>query len=471
MKYFIMKLRKGYLTGWIVSLILISSCSDDQEILPQPDKQDTLPDIAIDAENIPAWIHDEMSFFYYWNEGLTDREPTGDEDPEVYFNSLLDNTDKFSYISDDAESIKEEISGTIVAMGFSPSYGVFTNSRNLFAIIEYVYPNSPAALAGLKRGDIILKIDGEDLNSGNYLNLNSSKGFSVTLGSYTGSSIRQTDEIITIGTGAIDLDPVIHYEVKEIDGASVGYLVYIDFISGEQDKWLNSLEKALLEMKQKNIRDMVLDLRYNPGGEVDVATYLASALAPASVVDSREVLVSFQYNETLQNYFRDRQGENSSNLITRFSNKAVNLNLDNLYVLTTGATASASELVINGLKPYMNVVMIGEPTFGKFYGSFLLFDQNDPPKHNWAIAPVVLKYANANGITDFADGLLPDIFVADDLLAAKPFGDESDPMLATAINIISGGDLSSSRLATERNYTPIYNLPKINRKNAFVVGF
>jgi carboxyl-terminal processing protease len=467
---FIEKPVLGYLSGLALMLILLSSCSDDQEIRPEADSGN-FPDIGVNAVNIPAWIYDEMSFFYYWNESLPNQAPAGDEEPETYFNSLLYASDKFSYISDDAESIKEEISGTIFAMGFSPSFGVFTNSRNIFAVVEYVYPNSPAAIAGLKRGDIILKINGEDLNNNNFQNLNSNKGFTVTLGSYTGTSIRQTNSVITIGTGIIDLDPVIHYEVKEIDGISIGYLVYIDFISGENDKWLKSLETALLDMQQKNIREMVLDLRYNPGGEVDVATYLASALAPASAVNQKEILVNFQYNDALQKFFTDRQGANSPNLSARFSNQGVNLNLDNLYVLTTGGTASASELVINGLRPYMNVVMIGEPTFGKFYGSFVLFDQNDPPKHNWAIAPVVLKYANADGVTDFVNGLFPDIFILDNLLAAKPFGDLSDPMLAAALNIIAGGDFSSSRRSIERNYTPIYDISKINRKNAFVVGF
>ena len=465
-----MKMIKRYLAGLVVFVLIISSCSDDVEIQPDAGKTSILPDIATNAENIPAWIYEEMSFFYFWNEDMRDQNPTGEEEPVAYFNSLLNPTDQFSYISDDAASIKEEISGTIIAKGFSPSYGIFTNSNNLFAVVEYVYPNSPAALAGLKRGDIILKINGEDLNNNNYLNLTSNNGFSVTLGSYTGTAIRQTNQVISIESGIIELDPVIHHEVKQINGKPVGYLVYIDFIIGENDKWLKSLESALLEMKQKGIRDMVLDLRYNPGGEVNAAAFLASALAPASVVDSREVLVSFQYNETLQRFFEERQGANSPNLVTRFRGNGVNLNLDNLYVLTTGATASASELVINCLKPYMNVVMIGEPTFGKFYGSYILFDQNDPPKHNWAIAPVVLKYANANGVTGFIDGLIPDIYIADNLLSAKPFGDVSDPMLGTALNIIAGGDLSSSRLAIERNYTPVYNLPKINRKNAFIHG-
>ena len=137
-----------------------------------------------------------------------------------------------------------------------------------------------------------------------------------------------------------------------------------------------------------------------------------------------------------------------------------------MIVLTSGTTASASELVINGLKPYMDVVVIGENTFGKFYGSYLLYDQNDPPKHNWAIAPVVLKYANANGVTDFANGISPDIYLQDDLLKATSFGDEADQMLATAIAFLNG-NITSGRIASSRNYTPVHDLKRINRKNIF----
>ena len=140
-------------------------------------------------------------------------------------------------------------------------------------------------------------------------------------------------------------------------------------------------------------------------------------------------------------------------------------------MLTSGSTASASELVINGLKPYMDVTVIGESTFGKFYGSYLLYDENDPPLHNWAIAPVVLKYANANCVTDFVNGLSPDIFLQDDLLNAKMFGDESDPILSAAISLIKGEVVSKSgRIASTRSYTPIYNLEKIKRKNIFFTG-
>ncbi|MCK5372520.1 MAG: hypothetical protein KAQ62_28350, partial [Cyclobacteriaceae bacterium] len=247
--------------------------------------------------------------------------------------------------------------------------------------------------------------------------------------------------------------------------------VYVDFISGEDDKWLKSLENALGSMKSEGISQLVLDLRYNPGGEVRVAQLLASALAPASAGLNEEVLVSFEYNDNLQNYFISREGQDSPNLYSRFSQTENNLNLNEVYVLTTGNTASASELVINGLKPYMNVTMIGEPTFGKFYGSFLLYDENDPPKHNWAIAPIVLKYANANGVTDFVNGLMPEVLLVDDLLNAREFGDESDPMLATALTLIQGANLSNSKISTDRLYKPIYDLKKINKKNVFFYNF
>ena len=453
----------------LLGLFIFTSCSRDEEIIPDNTSGGGLPDIASDANNIPQWIYDEMSFYYYWNDELPNEEPVGDEDPETYFYGLVDSNDKFSYITDDAEAIKEEVTGTIIAMGFSSSFGVFTNSNNLFAIVEYVYAGSPAEKAGLKRGDIVLKVNGADLTENNYLDITTQNGLSLTLGSFNGRSIIETNETISIETGIIELDPVIHHEVKEVNGQKVGYLVFVDFIAGENEKWLNSLGSALGDMKAEGISQLIVDFRYNPGGEVQVAEYLASALAPASVMNNKDILVRFEYNENLQSYFTGRQGENSPNLLSRFSENENNLNLSEIIFLTSGNTASASELVINGLKPYMDVTVIGESTFGKFFGSFVLYDEDDPPAHNWAIAPVVLKYANANGVTDFVNGLTPDIFIEDDLLNAKSFGDETDPMVATALSIIEGEimDPSSARIGTNKLYKPFYDLNKINRKNIF----
>ena len=242
------RFKNNLLIVQVLGFLFITSCSRDEDIMPA-DERTALPDIVSATENIPQWIYDEMSFYYFWNAELPDERPSGDENPESYFTSLLNSSDQFSYITDDAKAIKKEMSGTILAVGFSPAFGVFNNTNNLFAIVEYVYPDSPADEAGLERGDIILKINGDNLAEDNFLDLTSQNGFSVTLGEFNGRGIIETNESISINTGIIELDPVIHYEVKNVNGIKAGYLVFVDFIAGENDKWLNSLGNALGELK------------------------------------------------------------------------------------------------------------------------------------------------------------------------------------------------------------------------------
>ena len=131
--------------------------------------------------------------------------------------------------------------------------------------------------------------------------------------------------------------------------------------------------------------------------------------------------------------------------------------MDKVYFLTARGTASASELLMTSLYPYMDVVQIGETTVGKCYASIILDDDEDPKRHNWAIMPLVMKYANAQGFTDFVDGIDPDVEVRDNLLYAVPFGDLSDPLLATALEQISGVSPSLKRTGPpEVNYKGVY---------------
>src|SRR5690606_9212429 len=128
--------------------------------------------------------------------------------------------------------------------------------------------------------------------------------------------------------------------------------------------------------------------------------------------------------------------------IYKFPATEINLDLDRIFILTASGTASASELLIIGLRPYMNVVQVGEPTVGKFYGSSVFEDKSTPKKHTYAMMPLILKFMNAQGFTEFADGLTPDAAVVDDLLNAKPLGDIEDPVIAAALSIATGGDLA-----------------------------
>jgi len=446
----------------LLAVFVLNGCFREDDPAPLDDRSREV--------DINDWIWEELSTYYFWEDLLVDTD-RAEPDHSTYFNSLLYKDDAFSYISEDAKTLLEELDGEILALGFSPAFGIFSNTNNLFIIVEYVYPGSSAEAAGLLRGDIILKIDGEDLTEDNYLDLYDKSEFTVTLGNYEGNGIYETDEKIFVSSGNIEVNPIVYSEVKEIDGVRIGYLVYVEFLSGNNNSLLEALGKEIESMKEKGISELILDLRYNRGGNVNAAQYLGSLLAPRIQVLNRDVFVRFDYNDILENYYLDREGENSEQLFIRFNDVGYHLDLDRLIILTSSHTASASELLLVGLDPYMPVISIGEPTFGKFYGSFVIYDQEDPPRHNWAMVPVVLKYTNVNGFTDFINGIDPDYFITDNLLDAKSFGDISDPMLAQAISIITGNPVDeNARLYRTKSYEERPDWIKIRKGNILKIA-
>ena len=158
------------------------------------------------------------------------------------------------------------------------------------------------------------------------------------------------------------------------------------------------------------------------------------------------VFVYMVWNERYNQYWSgadlngdgEEDGTDSEQLRIRLPNSDLNLDLSRVYFLTTGGSASASESLMVGLYPYMDVVQIGTTTYGKCYGSILVDDWNEPKRHDWAMRPIVIKYSNADGFTDFVDGIDPDYEVQDNLLYAKPFGSLEDPLLAKALEDITG---------------------------------
>lgn len=418
------------LTGFVI--MFNNSCKKDDD--NEEDKQEKL------NKEIIQWMYDAMSEVYFWSNTLPEFTTVSNEtDPEKFFNSLIYTPeDKWSWLTDDYESLMQEFAGTPKSIGISPVFGQFSGTDKVFILVAYVYPGSPADLAGIKRGDIIVKIDNMDLTTTNYYELYSQEDFTVTLGNYFNGSISVTSTVKELSSQIIDSNPVIFDTILQINDHKIAYLVYVEFISGENGVLLDDFGQIIDEFKAEGATDLVIDLRYNPGGEISAANYLASTLAPVEVVDDEEIFVKFLYNPLVQLYFENTQGENSSNLVNRFDGNGHNIGLNRIFFLTGQNTASASELLMIGLEPYMDVIHIGEPTYGKYTGAWVLTDTNDPPKHNWAIVPIVSKYSNAEGLTDFKNGLEPDYFVEDNLVEAVQFGDPEDPMLSEAIGFITG---------------------------------
>jgi C-terminal processing protease CtpA/Prc len=397
-------------------------------------------DDPTELEVLIDWIWEGMNEAYYWTEEIDPSlYPTDETDPEEYFYSLLYSDDRFSWIVDDYQALINSFAGIEKTNGISPYFIRLRNSDEVIALVQFVVEGSPADSAGIVRGDIITDVNGESMDIDNYSDLFYSESVSLEFADRIGDTLRPNEKSASLTAIEIDANPVHYSEVIEYENSRIGYLVYTQFTSGKNDKWLNELNNTLLNFKSSSLDAVVIDLRYNRGGSIYMANHLASALVPSDVTQSENVFVNLRWNDLYQTAFEEMDGEDSPSLVSYFEiNPSINLNLDEVYFLTSRPTASASELTIIGVEPYINdVTIIGDTTYGKPYGSITIEDFEDPPRHNWAMQPITFKYANALGFSDFVDGLVPDVYIYDNLFEAKPFGDITDPILAKALELIT----------------------------------
>ncbi len=334
------------------------------------------------------WILDQMKTWYYWNDKIT-ATPDLTLEPEAFFNSLLykfDATlrpdgDRFSWIESDADALKAELSGSTKTTGMELKLFYYpTGGSNIVGLVAYTLPGSPAALAGIKRGDIFTRINDQKLTASNYYDL----VYSDASKNFTMGSLNEKDSIVetTVKRDVTPVnfqeDPVFYDTTFQYGSNTIGYLVYHQFITSkngsDKKEYDAELDNKIASFKAKNVNSLILDLRYNPGGYVSSATNLASLIGK-NISDSK-VFYYKGYNSTITPVLQKQYGDDYFN--DKFSSKSQNIgsNLNNLIILVSSRTASASELLINGLKPYMTVTLVGDKTVGKNVGSITLSDKS-----------------------------------------------------------------------------------------------
>ena len=408
------------------------SCNNDDEV--------TINDGSDPAIN--NWVYDVMKEVYYW----TDQIPTTvnkNQDPGAFFETLTYKDDRFSIIVPDYDALVASLNGVYKEAGYE--YDLFyadDGNHDLIAVISYVKPNSPAFAAGLKRGDVIQKISGETITLTNYQSLLSklSSNHSLTFSrdiAGDGEFILQPD--VNLSVVELAENPSYLDSVYTIDGHKIGYFVYNFFSPGVVDKeYDQGVDAVFADFKSKGITDLILDFRYNNGGAISSATNLASLVGKN--VGPDKIFYENRWNDFYQDYI-EKDPEADDILRGKFLAKAENLGNNlvggKVYMLIGQNTASASELVINGLKPYMEVVLIGETTVGKNVGSIPIEDEKNTA-NNYGLLPIAFRVFNSDGNSDYAEGFDPDIEAQDYAIPMKPLGDIEETLLAVAISDITG---------------------------------
>ena len=461
----------------LLSFIFIfnSSCFDDD-----------LDDNIASSREVNDFIWKGMNLFYLYKDDVPDladdrfsnNTEYGEfldsfDSPQSLFGSLITTeittsnkpVDPFSVIVSDFIALEEFFSGVTTRSGIEVNF--YTNpfdAASEIAVVRLVLPNSEASATSIKRGDIITAIDGVTLTESNRSQLFSPQSYTATIASYddngtpelTDDSLVESGETITLNKQPYTENPVFITDVLEVDGESIGYLMYNGF-TREFDSQLNQAFGQLA-----GVDHLVLDLRYNPGGSVNTSILLASLITGQN---TDQVFVTEEWNSGFQQAFEEN---NPEALINRFVDNddgtpLNSLNLDEVYILTTGDSASASELVISGLMPYITVKQVGTSTSGKFQASVTLYDSDDfgrqgaNPAHTYAMQPLIFRSVNANGLTDYFDGFPLNandpnfINLAEDFRDYGILGDENEPLLAAAIDDITG---ASRGPITENNTVP-----------------
>ena len=320
------------------------------------------------------------------------------------------------------------------------------------AVVRYVVPGSPANAAGMVRGDIFNKIDGQQLTAtGGSLSATSrtllnQDSYTISLATYNGSTLEATGETVSLNKVELTENPILIAETLDVNSQKIGYLMYNSFTANFDEQ----LNDAFAKFKTDGVTDLVLDLRYNGGGSVRTATDLAAMITGQFDGDifSTEV-----WNPQIQEIFNTQDPtalENRFNTTIRTGAAINSLELTRIFIIGTGSTASASELVINGLAPYITVTQIGTTTVGKFQASTTFYDSEAPnfqrdganPNHYYAIQPLIFTSANADGVTGFVNGIDPDIEIEENVFNLGTLGDVNEPLLAEALAQITGRSMT-----------------------------
>ncbi len=428
----VLKMKKLIFITIIVTLIF-SSCKKAVE----PPANTGLTDaMARDS------LYYLMRQWYYWYDLMPNVTKGNYKDPYELMDAMrYKSLDKWSFVADYNEFIAE-MEGTFVGHGIRIGLDDALKAR-----IAMIYSKSPLYISGVRRGWIVKSVNGYDIakiiQDGDATAYNNALGPSTA--GITNTFIFQrpngSDTTISSTKSSFTVNSVLLYDTLHLSTGVTGHLVFESFIQPSTEELLT----AFRYFEANNVKDLILDLRYNSGGYLYVAQDLASKIVGRSAFNANSVFAMLSYNNKNQD----------QNVTYRFTDPQVNLSFNRLIVITTRLTASASEAVMNGLKPYMNVIGIGDTTTGKPVGM-----------NGWTVGskyffwPVTFKMVNSNNAGDYFGGIAPAEIVSDDI--THDFNDRNELCLKEAIHYLETGSVG------KRGILNFYRHPQISEKPSWM---
>ena len=449
-------MKKSLIAGLLVLLFFIPlGCSDmDDNAVPS-------------SLQVKDFVWKGLNLYYLWqadvpnladnrfaNQSELNEFLTTYSTPEDLFNGLrVPNTiDKYSVIFNDYSVLEGLLSGNTLNNGMDYGLRYKTGSTtDIYGWVRYIIPNSDASTKAIYRGNIFFAINGTPLTIDNYKTLLANNTYTVNFADYDGGAITPNGQSVSLTKTNLAENPILLSTVINQGTHNIGYLMYNGFYSS-YDGQLNTVFGSF---QSQNVTDLVIDLRYNSGGSINTATKLASMITGQF---TGQVFAKQQWNAKAQSYYLSN---NPGSLENKFMGGLNSLQLNKVYILTSKSSASASELLINCLKPFINVVQIGDVTTGKNVGSITLYDSpnfgksNVNPSHKYAMQPIVLKIVNKDNFGDYTTGISPTTLFQEDAGSLGVLGNNDEPLLNIAINQITGSGKISSQvpLATDRDFT------------------
>ncbi|MDR1225684.1 MAG: hypothetical protein LBK47_02145 [Prevotellaceae bacterium] len=379
-------------------------------------------------KEVNQWIYNTMSYYYYWEKEMPDNIENYNISPIDFFKSLLYIKDRYSFIINQSNSLGINNSISDVGnYGFESNFGYIDEDKTrIGGLVLYVFPNSMAEKEGVKRGDIFISIDEVSLTMDNIEDVFQKARATFTFIRYDGCDTTIFNKMLQRETH--EIAPIYTQKIFDMKHTKIGYFCYNQFLDDNGDgsmMYVNELLECFSNFKRNGINELVVDLRYNLGGLINLSVLLASLIVPN--VDSTKIALQFEYNEKIQSLiYRDKDRRTLN--FSLYPDSYVGSNLNRVFFIVGSMTASASEAVINALLPYMDVILVGESTYGKNFAS-TLFTKTNNWGNTYAIMPVVMKVYNSSYESSYGEGFSPDYQINEFMHQLYELGDTREVIL------------------------------------------